>query len=64
MTKDQYKIIHDFFVATLNNETIDNKELIDFLALDKRPFAVSSITSDDPNTPNVNFKTAEINLIC
>nr|WP_294922166.1 hypothetical protein [uncultured Flavobacterium sp.] len=61
MTKDQYKKIEQFFYNAINDLKINNEELIDFLAIDKRPFAVSSISQ---NKPNENFESCEINLIC
>lgn len=62
MSMEQYKRINDFFAASLNDETINNKNLIDFLSLDKRPFSVTSISRN--TTPNGDFRTAEISLIC
>lgn len=62
VSKEQYQQISNFFALTDSNIPLDNKEVIELLALDKRPFFVSakeiSPRSDEP------IRTAKIDLIC
>lgn len=63
MTMDQYKRLESFFSRMPDDSPINNEELIKFLALDKRPLAVTSIQKPKIN-PNELISNAEINLIC
>lgn len=64
MTEDQYKDFIKFFKENFGkNEPIDNKKVIDYLSLDKRPFHISSYGLQD-DEENENIKNSEINIVC
>lgn len=62
LSKEEYNQFSNFFALTDSNIPLDNKEVIELLALDKRPFFVSekqiSTRSDEL------IRTANIDLIC
>jgi len=66
MTREQYLQFSEFFKREFGQEKpIDNQKLIDYLALDKRPFRVASI--ENPilkGDLEDNIKNAEIEIIC
>lgn len=64
MAEDQYKEFVSFFSKHFGTEEkINNKELIEYLDLDARPFAISSIKSPIFNG-NKEISYAEIDIIC
>lgn len=64
MTEGQYNEFVEFFKRSFNqNKQIENNQIIDFLALDKRPFFVSEI-SGALNDDDHEIKIAKIELKC
>ena len=64
MTEDQYKEFVEFFSKRFGTEEkINNKELIEYLDLDARPFAVASIKSPIFNGKEL-VSYAEIDILC
>jgi len=62
LTEEQYAEISKFFAVTDSNIPLDNKEVIEILALDKRPF-FTSVKSITPPSKEL-IRTAKIELIC
>jgi hypothetical protein len=62
LTEDEYQKISNFFAVTDSNTPLENKKVIEILALDKRPFFASA-KSINPSDEGF-IRSAKIDLIC